>query len=268
MTPLLAIPAVQAQPPIQTSAVVGMPTQISTMKLPLDAVPSTVQAEPAYNNTRGAGASRGAPTLTTISSPSISGSLSSLISGLDFRPSVQFSSPFLAQLFAQTPGSQLQAMTEFFVNDNTPKYVADPALMALYSQVKYKPSEAALSSPAPEHSFTVMKQQQQHFMQQLADQKTQQMQSQVRPQPAAQAPYSARQIFISLPQETSDSSSSPRAPQNTGGKPREGSTLSSPFTPASFRSLVQPTGVDAYIASFSRNFANLNAQPDAVKIAL
>lgn len=261
MTPLLAIPAVQAQPPVQTSAVVGMPTQISTIKLPVDAVPSTVNVEQVYNNTRGSGATRMSPvSMGAASVASGNTALMPMIAGLDFRPSVQFSSPFLAQLFSQTPGSQLQAMTEFFVNDNAPKYIADPAMMALFSQVKYKPSNASVPLPGNDHVFNTMRQQQQQFMQQLSDQKAQQIQSQVREAPIAQSSQGPRQIIIHLP--------------NLGGAPTQergsstATSTGSPFAAKSFRSLVQPTGVDAYIASFARNQANLTDQPDALKVAL
>lgn len=261
MTPLLAIPAIQAQPPVQTSAVVGAPTQISTIKLPVDAVPSTVNVEQVYNNTRGSSTVRQSPvSLGAASVASGNTALMPMIAGLDFRPSVQFSSPFLAQLFSQTPGNQLQTMAGFFTNDNAPRYVADPAMMALFSQVKYKPSNASIPLPDSDHVFNTMRQQQQQFMQQLSDQKIQQMQSQVREMPAAQASQGTRQIIIHLP--------------NLGGAPTQergsnaAANTSSPFAAKSFRSLVQPTGVDAYIASFARNYANLTEQPDAVKVAL
>lgn len=260
MTPFLSMPSVQPQLPVQTSAVVGMPTQISTMKLPLDAVPATVNAETIYNNTRGSRSPSGGAAAGGAIVPANSGGLLPVIAGVDFRPSVQFSSPFLAQLFAQTPGSQIQAMTEFFVNDNEPHYVADPALMALYSAVKYKPSNASV--PTRTHNVAAeMKSQQSRIMQQLAEQKAQQMQRQVRSEAVVQ--QSSRQIFIQVP---------PTGNAGTGGRPLSQQSSSgapgSPFQAKSFRSLIQPTGVDAYMASFSRNIANLVAQPDTVQVAL
>lgn len=262
MTPFLAMPSVQAQLPVQTSAVVGVPTQISTIKLPIDAVPSTIQSAPIYNNTRGAGQMRLSNSLGAAAIMGGNSTLMPLMSGLDFRPSVQFSSPFLTQLFAQTPGSQLQAMTQFFVNDNTPKYVADPALMALYAQVKYKPSNASTPLPDARQTLDVMQAQQQRFMQQLAEQKQQMMQSQIRSEPAASS--GVRQSLV----QASFQAPPPRLSQPDAPSTTQTTRSGSPFGIKSFRSLVQPTGIDAYIASFTRNFANLTTQPEAVRVAL
>ncbi len=262
MTPFLTMPSIQTQLPVQTSAVVGMPTQISTIKLPIDAVPSTLQAEPVYNNTRGSGQARLSGSLGAASIMGGNSTLMPLMAGLDFRPSVQFSSPFLTQLFAQTPGSQLQAMTQFFVNDNTPKSVADPALMALYSQVKYKPSNASIPLPDSRQTLDVMQAQQQRFMQQLTEQKQQMIQSQIRSEPASAGGLRQSLVQASF-QATPPRFSQPETPGST-----QTTRSGSPFGAKTFRSLVQPTGIDAYIASFSRNLANLTAQPDAVRVAL
>ncbi len=268
MTPLLSIPAVQAQPPVYSS-VIGVPTQISTMKLPSTAVPATVNPEIIYNNSRGTAATRTSATATALLSASDNTAITSLMAGVDFRPSVQFSSPFLAQLFAQTPGSQLDAMAGFFVNDNNPKYTADPALMALFSQVKYKPSNASVPLPEPINPASVMKQQQQQFMQQLSEQKSQQIASHAAATTTSQNTAGTKQIFIQLPLSLSTqparSSAQGSAGSNDGA--RSSSATTSTFTSKSFRSLVQPTGIDAYVASFTRNFANLNAQPE-IRVAL
>lgn len=264
MTPFLAMPSIQAQLPVQTSSVVGAATEISTMKLPIDATPSPVKVEAVYNNTRGAASPLMAGAFGAASMMGGNSTLTPMISGLDFRPSVQFSSPFLAQLLAQTSGSQMQAVAGFFANDNTPKGIADPALMALYSQVKYKPSNASVPQMSPERNLEVMQNQQQQFMRQLTDQKIQMMQSQIRSEPTtggtrqmAQASFQAAPLLRFMQPTNNNSNSASASTRGT-----------SVFTGKPLRSLVQPTGIDAYIASFSRNQAHLTEQPESVKVAL
>lgn len=258
MIGVLPTPSIQVQPPVQTSAIVGMPTQISTIKLPVNAVPSAVYTETVFNNSRSASALRNAASLGSASVAAGNTALMTLVSGVDFRPSVQFSSPFLAQLFSQNTGSQLSTLANFFVNDNAPRYIADPAMMELFSQVKYKPSNAFMPTPEP---ASVARQQQQQIMQQLSEQKAQQIQSNVRMASETQATQAPRQIAIQLPPELAAQPSARTGAHNMQG-------AASIATGRAFRSLVQPTGVDAYIAAFTRNYANLNTQPDIVRIAL
>ncbi len=261
MTPFLTMPTVQPQTPVQTSAVAGVPTQISTIKLPVDAVPATVNTEAVYNNTKGSGAAVTSPSMGAASTLSGNTILQGSLLGLDFRPSVQFSSPFLTQLFAQTPGSQISALTGFFANDNMPKGIADPMLMNLYSQVKYMPSNAAVPRPELANVFSLMQGQQSKIMQQLAEQKAQLMQSQIRSEPVDGGRQSLAQSLVSA---TTPS----RPAQPATAQQSQSRNTTSPMESRSFRSLVQPTGVDAYMASFSRNIVNLTQQPESIRVAL
>lgn len=263
MTPFLAVPSIQAQFPAQVSAVAV--AEISTIKLPIDAVPSPVRPEAAHNHTRGAASPLLSGVPGAVSVPGGGSALTPEIAGLNFRPGVRFSSPFLAQLFAQTSGGQLSVVAGFFANDNLPKGIADPALMALYSQVKYKPSNAGLPPVSSQGNQEVMQSQQQYFMQQLADQKTQMMQNQIRATQATSGAYRPAQASFPfhavpvrpLPPESRHENSDP-APSRGG----------SAFSGKPLRSLVLPTGIEAYLASFSRNSVHLTGRPDAVKVAL
>jgi hypothetical protein len=258
MIPVFAMPAsAQVTPPVHTAVVVGAPTEISTIKLPIDAVPASLSSEPTFNNARGGGAWRTATPPNSATAASAAPPFTPVIPGLVFRPSVQFSTPFLAQLLAQTPGTQAQAMTALFTheftNDNLPRGAPDSALMSLYADVKHKPGNTAMPRGASEEAASF-----------------------ARAQPGQRADLFAAQNLqargktgMSASESISPFFSRPRPPARAGNGAAPFRMALSVAVAKPFRSLITPRGVDAYIASFSRSASTIHGadSPD-VKMAL
>ncbi len=254
MTPFIALPNAQAPVPPQTSAVVGAATNVSPVNLPIDAVPATVTNQQINNNLKGGSspARSAAPTSTPIST---GGSFLNILMPANTSAPVQFSSPFLAQLFAQTPSSQVGSLASFFANDNVPTSTLDSELMQLFSEVKYRPSNAA--KPMPPTQNVLSSELSQDGVERQRQQIQQQAQSTTR-QVVLESSDGNRQGVNTQASALSASQAPARSVQATPARPTQPQQQTSEKSPVKrLASLIRPVGLDAYVASFSRNVANL-----------
>ncbi len=239
MTPLVSLPAMQAPPPAQASVVAGAPTQISHHPLPVNAVPSTGSVQSVHDNARHQSHFPGS---IEAASPAIAGASGpDIFSDVGAAPTAQlirFSSQFVAQVLAQagTTG-EARALASYFVHAGTAGQTLNAGLMEVFSMVKYKPSFAALPHPdAPPPEPEAVE--------------------------APPAPRPGTSLFVKaasdgVPAPVSVAAASPPIPREgarSAGVPSSAPRVSY-FNPA--RSLVKPTGVEAYVAAFSRNYANI-----------
>ncbi len=262
MMPFISTSSVISPVAAQTSSVVGSP--IESVRVPAAAVTSTLNAGALHYNSSGNAPLRMTPAQVMAAA---TGPQPGFVMMTDTAalPSAQFSSPFMAQLLAQAASvGEAESLAAIYANDNLP--TVDPKLMELFSMVKYLPSNAALPAPKPSNPLALTTPAPaQASPQQNAPQPVQQSMA---VQPAVQL----QQMAAATPQRIINTI------QNTGGtlqpKPVASTVSDSTPAPASPRrgatSLVRQTGVDAYAASFMRNFVHLGEHindNDASKIA-
>lgn len=268
MMPFAASPVNIAPTPVQASAVVGTPIESSIVRLPATAVSTTFNTIGAQNNSRNM-----MPLRSTAAAalPTVSGNFSGgfiLLEENSSLPRVQYSTPFVAQLLSQAGSiGEAESLANIYANDNLP--TVDPELMEIFSRVKYLPSNASLPQPKP---MNVMAASQAEVKQQAMEtQQAQQLQAAV---------FAARQSIVEPVQSVAATSAVPVAVNNDSAKavskpvlmegpaPEESETQN-PDRSITRRlmSLVKPIGVDAYIASFTRNHVHLGTAPN-VQVAL
>jgi hypothetical protein len=149
---LPSIATVQAQPPVQTTLVATQIPDTNTLRAPYDSIAPSVSSAQIRDNARGNG---GAVVLALAEAPQAAAASSASIPFI--VPAFYSTSPglsagaqtnFLAQLLAQQPGGQgtLAGM------------MVEYEKLVVFSQVKYKPSNATLPPPQPAGLFGKMMQ--------------------------------------------------------------------------------------------------------------
>ncbi len=254
--PTVALPNVQNPvPPAQAAVLTTAPSDAAIGRLPVFAVPASVDLPEAHNNTHGGGnpffrsESPAAAQATTLPLPT--GTLSS--PPLARGPSAAF----LAQLFGQATADGGAASTRVSERIN----IFDRDTIANFSNVKYLPSEAAkprFSSP-PTQPFAAVQQQQATANAQSAVQRaTQAQQQEVRqeitaPSVTTSAQRASQQAVVV----------SPTVSGNITQRSVSGSSVTETPKPRANDSSAEPLtvnqGINAYLATLSRNTANLNS---------
>lgn len=268
MMPFATSPVNIAPSPVQASAVVGTPIESSIVRLPATAVSTTFNTIGAQNNSRNMMPLRNATTTPAL--PTVSGNFSGgfiLLEENSSLPRVQYSTPFVAQLLAQAGSmGEAESLANIYANDNLP--TVDPELMEIFSRVKYMPSNASLPQPQPANTFAIssieIKQQvaeaQQVQQQQTITAATQQ--SAIQPvQPAA-----STTVTLAVNNDMTKPANKTAATETQNGIETETPATNAPVTPR-LTSLVKPVGIDAYVASFTRNYVHLGNAP-SVQVAL
>ena len=225
-----------------------------------------------HNNTRGSVAARLAAQSESAAAANVSRAATVPVRG--FTPSFGFSSPFLAQLLSQDTASADNV--EAFVTLATGP-VIDLETLQAFSQVKYRPSNAfqpppsparvQVSTPAPVKAAPVQLAPQPAVDggAQGAAQRSQQVA--VNNSPVGTSGGGQQlSLFTAAPAAATGALSAPVRTDPPALRTDRGS-LPKP-TGKSAASLISPRGFDAYIATFSRNFANLGAHAAPVAVNL
>lgn len=147
---VFAAPSIPYVPPPATTHTVvtqGVATETGIGGIPLHTVPSAIAAAEARNNYRNPApvAGRGGNAVPAAAAASPSSAAARLAALASPGSTLDFSSPFFAQLSAQTPLGLRPGLLHTFtpVRYNT----AAPQTMEVFSQVKYLPSHAAKPRP-------------------------------------------------------------------------------------------------------------------------
>ena len=226
VTPTLSAPIVTTTVPAVTSGV----------RLASYAVASTPAEGRIENQLRGSVSTPASPLSSEAdvsAATSSAGGYASSSASLNVS-SIRYSSQFLAQIFAQLPAQDSASLQVQLATENVPSSVLDVRLIELFTQTKYKPSNAS-KPPSPPSGVAALLN-------------------------AAEA-ASSRQAIVNTP--TVAAVGVPTA-ANNNTQIRAASNDNRPAFVASvlYRSepsLVRETGVKAYFASSARNEANLRS---------
>jgi hypothetical protein len=258
MIPTLALPNIQLSPPPMTESFAGVPTQTSALaRLPFYAVPSNSNSGTVYNNSRYTGyapqlvaQNAGSPVLPPLVRNHTPAGVQSAQPGV-------FSSSFMAQIFGQGGLAQSSDLfNSFFTASRPPALTLDPEIIERFSLTKYKPSDASRPQPALQGGAAIVfpvaenRIEQQRLI-------AQQIQQPV-PEQAVTTPVAAVNAATKAAYASTNTASV--LAENT---PRNQATQNAPQRSNNIRfgnSLIRPRGVEAYVATFSRNVVNLGGK--------
>jgi len=270
MIPGIAIPSA-VQPPPQPAALTALTSDVAIGRMPFSAVGGTVAIAEVINNTQGNGQlARRMAASTANSAPAPLASSSTL----GASPTVGFSSLFVAQLLGQNTNGDSDLIASFF--SQQPASIAlDNETLVQFSRVIYKPSYASLPLPpqpmmqlAPSDEPTPLDTLRSQMMtspaQDVARMETARISS-----PVSTVSFASNAGLVEaqagnavLPVQSPRTAPRPASNSNSVDAPRQ--------QPQQPRSLIQSSGgLDAYMATISRNAANLNVRVQApVKVAM
>lgn len=263
MFPMLAVPNAQMPPPILSDSFSGVPTQTSaSQRIPHHAVPSTVSVEAIFNNRQGA-----------ASSLPIAARVANLIlPAPQSQPHVQpgatipghtFTSTFMTQIIGQGGIANDNGIFASFLSASLPSSLTPSnELLERFSQTKYLPSDAFKPRPEPQGTARLM------------------------PEFPISRPVKIEVLPTAQPAATTQSAAAPQVASMAGIVPQTPSAPSagrsvlrtsgnserpSPATSNHIRfsdSLIRKRGVDAYIATFTRNLMNLDQDGNETPVSV
>lgn len=273
MVPILTLPNVSVPPPPMAETFTGVPTQTSALaRIPFNAVPSNGDPGTIYNNGRNTANFAGSGTARQVPNPSvgINAARGLIPPGVQTTQSGFFASSFVAQVMGQGGAAQNGDLFSSFFSASQPKSpTPDIELLERFSLTKYKPSEAARPAPQPQGTAALANQlNAQESAGRITQERAAVQAAQLQQSQQTAAGTSAVQSQASVG-GASAAASSPA----TRAEPASGNNRSQPERSNTVRftsSLIRPRGVDAYIATFSRNLMNLGtvSGEDPIRIFL
>ena len=263
MIPIVSVPHVQAAPPVAVAAYSGPQTQQNSSLIP-NTVPATFTNQAVQNNTRNSPTLRGGATGGAALLPPANAPVVTTPQTGQLLPSGGFSSQFLAQVIGQSGGAN-DNFIQFLLQGSLPSSpTPSPELLRNFSETKYLPSNA--SKPQPENNGTSkllnpLRSAPQAAAKALQAAQAQTQRSIVVPQFASQPAQNAQ---ASVAASNTLQTANPQLSQANRSSPFRFLTSDKSRPP----SLVNQQGVDAYLASFSRNIANLRTPPPSISVAI
>lgn len=247
VTPAIALPNLLTPvPPAQAAVLTAASPDPALGRLPLFSVPGPIAPPEAQNNTRGGGGAAFArPAFPAEEFPAAP--LSPGYPAARPAPASGPSSAFLAQLFGQG-GANGRLAADFFVSPERLN-IFDAATLARFRHVKYLPSEAAkprFDTPPTQPLVEVRRAAPptvQSEVQRISDARRQ----------------DARQE-IAVPSGGSHAAAAAQQPAGTRPPARGGASRAKPRD-SSAEPLHAQQGAEAYLATLSRNAANLSGPP-------
>ena len=234
MIPLIAVPNVHMPAPITSESFVGVPTQTSVLsRIPFHAVPSTVSSEQIYNNTRGGSQYASNPPVgDDLDIPRMPETAGNIIRANISAPrGYNYTPQFMAQVLGQGGAANDNGMIEsIFQSRIANSPTPDTETLESFSLSRYLPSNA--SKPTAQAAAPEL----------------------VMPKPDAKPERTVQNAKTAPPPVRRDYSGDAKARN---------------YTMRIDESMIRPRGLESYIATFSRNVANLTApREDAMAISL
>ncbi len=272
MVPILTLPNVNVPLPPMAETFTGVPTQTSALaRIPFNAVPSNAAPETVYNNGRNAA---NLPAGTTLQLPNpaigVNAARGMIAPGVQTTQNGFFASSFVAQVMGQGGAAQNSDLFSSFFNSGQPQSpTPDSELLQRFSLTKYKPSDAARPAPQPQGTAALANQlNAKESAGRITQERAAVQAAQLQQSQQATASTSAVQSQAKV-SGASDAATSPA----TRAEPASGNNRTQPERSNTVRftsSLIRPRGVDAYIATFSRNIMNLGtvSGEDPIRIFL
>lgn len=254
MIPTLAVPNLNMPPPLLVESFTGVPTHTSASeRIPYHAVPSNPPVNAAYNNQQGTSSLPIAARIaqTTAASPS----MQFLAPGAPAAPSFAFTSLFMTQVIGQGGVANDNGIFASFLSSMTPSSLTPTGdLLERFSLTKYQPSQAAKPLPQPQGAAQLAPQPQAVRPIRIETQQPQQ-------QAPAQISMAGTAAPVSAPQPSAQYAASRSTPTERPAREQSGSNQIR-FSD----SLIRQRGVDAYIATFTRNLTNIDQQADETPV--
>lgn len=267
MIPLIAAPHVETPPPIQANSFSGVPTQTSaTARIPFHAVPSTGNdGGQVYNNTRN-GAGFGSQATASVPLASANVLHRFIVPGAASGSGFAFTTQFMAQVIGQNGVANGNGMMESFMQSAQPTSLTpNRELLDRFSLTRYLPSNAAKPIPKPQGVAQIAQPASAPIKQAPAP-VVQQTINNLAVNPAQHVLQQASSIIANAASLGTASPPQLTSTQGGGTQPARSSKGGAQAPGANIRlgqSTIRPQGVNAYIATFSRNVEHLDAElPD------